>query len=59
MFKRVVVSTYQSTSGTGKQAMDQMAEERLERSNRSAYLTPIDLLHPALDVFIMIILDVL
>ena len=52
--KRVVVSTYQSTSGTGKQAMDQMAEERLGRKVANpAYPHPIDLnCIPHCDVFL-------
>tara|TARA_B100000683_G_scaffold197241_1_gene190352 strand:- start:54 stop:1046 length:993 start_codon:yes stop_codon:yes gene_type:complete len=52
--KRVVVSTYQSTSGTGKQAMDQMAEERLGREvTDPAYPHPIDLnCIPHCDVFL-------
>jgi aspartate-semialdehyde dehydrogenase len=52
--KRVVVSTYQSTSGTGKQAMDQMAAERLGKEPEAyAYPHSIDLnCLPHCDVFL-------
>jgi len=54
--KRVVVSTYQSVTGTGKKAVDQMMEERkgvqLE-ANDMAYKYPIDLnAIPQIDVFL-------
>jgi len=51
--KRVVVSTYQSVTGTGKKAVDQLMQERqgAEVSDR-AYAYPIDLnLIPHIDVF--------
>ena len=52
--KRVVVSTYQSTSGTGKQAMDQMDAERLgKKPDVYAYPHSIDLnCLPHCDVFL-------
>ena len=41
--KRLVVSTYQSVSGTGKVAVQQMEEERMQgSSSKKAYLYPID-----------------
>ena len=51
--KRVVVSTYQSVSGTGAKALDQLhAERRGEPANR-VYPHPIDLnLLPHIDVFL-------
>lgn len=51
--KRVVVSTYQSVTGTGKKAVDQLMQERqgAEVTDR-AYAYPIDLnLIPHIDVF--------
>lgn len=51
--KRVVVSTYQSVTGTGKLAVDQlMTERRGEVSENPAYAHTIDLnLIPQIDVF--------
>jgi aspartate-semialdehyde dehydrogenase len=52
--KRVVVSTYQSVTGTGKKAVDQLlAERRGELPSERAYQHPIDLnLIPQVDVFL-------
>ena len=50
--KRVVVSTYQSVTGTGVAAVDQMRNERAGVSGPMAYRYPIDLnLIPQIDVF--------
>jgi len=50
--KRVVVSTYQSVTGTGKKAVDQLMNERKGVSGPMAYAYPIDLnLIPQIDVF--------
>jgi len=50
--KRVVVSTYQSVTGTGKIAVDQLMNEREGREGEMAYRYPIDLnLIPQIDVF--------
>ena len=51
--KRVVISTYQSITGTGKQAVDQMETERKgEKSSNPAYPHAIDLnCLPHCDVF--------
>jgi aspartate-semialdehyde dehydrogenase len=56
--KRVVVSTYQSVTGTGKKAVDQLMGERAKTSSGSvaeypmAYKYPIDLnVIPQIDVF--------
>lgn len=52
--KRVVVSTYQSVTGTGKKAVDQLMDERkgIENGNK-AYAYKIDLnLLPHIDVFL-------
>jgi aspartate-semialdehyde dehydrogenase len=51
--KRVVLSTYQSVTGTGKQAYDQLMNERAGKpSNNGAYPHPIDLnCIPHCDVF--------
>ncbi len=50
--KRVVVSTYQSVTGTGKKAVDQLMNERNGVSGPMAYSYPIDLnLIPQIDVF--------
>lgn len=50
--KRVVVSTYQSVTGTGKKAVDQLMNERNGRQGEMAYAHPIDLnLIPQIDVF--------
>ena len=51
--KRVVVSTYQSVSGTGKNAVDQMMNERNGIRGDMAYAYPIDLnVLPQIDVFL-------
>lgn len=50
--KRVVVSTYQSVTGTGVAAVDQMMNERAGVDGPMAYKYPIDLnLIPQIDVF--------
>ncbi|MCP9753008.1 aspartate-semialdehyde dehydrogenase [Ferruginibacter sp. HRS2-29] len=50
--KRVVVSTYQSVTGTGVKAVDQMMNERKGISGEMAYKYPIDLnVIPQIDVF--------
>ncbi|GIV40862.1 MAG: aspartate-semialdehyde dehydrogenase [Vicingaceae bacterium] len=50
--KRVVVSTYQSVTGTGKNAVDQLMNERSGKKGEMAYPYPIDLnLLPHIDVF--------
>lgn len=50
--KRVVVSTYQSVTGTGKAAVDQMMNERAGVDGPMAYRYKIDLnLIPQIDVF--------
>ncbi len=52
---RVVVSTYQSVTGTGKQAVDQLFSERIGEklsADQMAYKYPIDLnVIPQIDVF--------
>jgi len=50
---RIVVSTYQSVTGTGKKAVDQLLEERAGRTaSNPAYPHPIDLnVLPHIDVF--------
>jgi aspartate-semialdehyde dehydrogenase len=51
--KRIVVSTYQSVSGTGKKAVDQMMNERNKINGEMAYAYPIDLnVLPQIDVFL-------
>ncbi|RCR65451.1 aspartate-semialdehyde dehydrogenase [Larkinella punicea] len=52
--KRVVVSTYQSVTGTGKAAVDQLFSERSgDYSNPKVYPHPIDLnVLPHIDVFL-------
>lgn len=51
--KRVVVSTYQSVTGTGKKAVDQLFNERQKIEGEKAYAYPIDLnLIPHIDVFL-------
>ena len=54
--KRVVVSTYQSVTGTGKQAVDQLFSERNREklsAEQMAYKYPIDLnVIPQIDVFL-------
>lgn len=50
--KRVVISTYQSVTGTGKEAVDQMMDERLGKEANRVYPHPIDLnILPHIDVF--------
>jgi aspartate-semialdehyde dehydrogenase len=50
--RRVVVSTYQSVTGTGKKAVDQLMNERGGREGEMAYKYPIDLnVIPQIDVF--------
>lgn len=50
--KRIVVSTYQSVSGTGKKAVDQLMNERKGASGDKAYPYQIDLnVLPQIDVF--------
>lgn len=51
--KRVVVSTYQSVTGTGKKAVDQMMNERQGVKGEMAYAYPIDMnAIPHIDVFL-------
>jgi aspartate-semialdehyde dehydrogenase len=51
--KRVVVSTYQSVTGTGKKAVDQLFNERNGVEGERAYKYPIDLnVIPQIDVFL-------
>ncbi len=54
--KRVIVSTYQSVTGTGKQAVDQLFKERkgeIVPADQMAYAYPIDLnVIPQIDVFL-------
>lgn len=51
--KRVVVSTYQSVTGTGKKAVDQLMNERKGVQGEMAYKYPIDLnVIPQIDVFL-------
>ncbi|MEN9638328.1 MAG: hypothetical protein RLZZ262_196 [Bacteroidota bacterium] len=51
--KRVVVSTYQSVTGTGKAAVDQLMNERAGVDGSMAYRYKIDLnLIPQIDVFL-------
>jgi len=50
--KRVVVSTYQSVTGTGVKAVDQLMNERAGREGEMAYKYKIDLnVIPQIDVF--------
>ncbi|SDZ80927.1 aspartate-semialdehyde dehydrogenase [Arachidicoccus rhizosphaerae] len=50
--KRVIVSTYQSVTGTGKKAVDQLFNERSGKDGEKAYAHPIDLnVIPQIDVF--------
>jgi aspartate-semialdehyde dehydrogenase len=51
--ERIVVSTYQSVTGTGKKAVDQLMEERAgQTASNPAYAHPIDLnVLPHIDVF--------
>lgn len=51
--KRIVVSTYQSVTGTGKAAVDQLMDERAGREGKKVYPYQIDLnLLPHIDVFL-------
>jgi aspartate-semialdehyde dehydrogenase len=51
--KRIVVSTYQSVTGTGKQAVDQLFNEREGKQGEMAYKYHIDLnVIPQIDVFL-------
>ncbi|MFA6353985.1 MAG: aspartate-semialdehyde dehydrogenase [Candidatus Paceibacterota bacterium] len=51
--KRIVVSTYQAVTGTGKKAVDQLQNERKGIKGEMAYAYPIDLnLIPQIDVFL-------
>jgi aspartate-semialdehyde dehydrogenase len=51
--KRVIVSTYQSVTGTGKKAVDQLYNERQGREGEMAYKYQIDLnAIPQIDVFL-------
>lgn len=51
--KRVVVSTYQSVTGTGKKAVDQLFNERSGKEGEMAYKYQIDLnALPQIDVFL-------
>lgn len=50
--KRVVVSTYQSVTGTGVKAVNQLMDERAGKDGEKAYPYPIDLnVIPHIDVF--------
>jgi aspartate-semialdehyde dehydrogenase len=51
--KRIVVSTYQSVSGTGHKGVSQMMDERLGREGTKAYPHAIDMnVIPHIDVFL-------
>lgn len=51
--KRVVVSTYQSVTGTGKKAVDQLMAERAGKPEPKVYPHPIDMnVLPHIDVFL-------
>ena len=51
--RRIVVSTYQSVTGTGKKAVDQLMDERAGRTAVRVYPHPIDLnIIPQVDVFL-------
>ena len=51
--RRVVVSTYQSVTGTGKKAVDQLMSERSGQAGTKVYPHPIDLnVLPHIDVFL-------
>lgn len=51
--KRIVVSTYQSVTGTGKDAVDQLMDERKGISGKKAYPYQIDMnIIPQIDVFL-------
>ncbi|MEM9671056.1 MAG: aspartate-semialdehyde dehydrogenase [Cyclobacteriaceae bacterium] len=50
--KRIVVSTYQSVTGTGKAAVDQLLNERQGKEGEKVYPHPIDMnILPHIDVF--------
>jgi aspartate-semialdehyde dehydrogenase len=50
--KRIVVSTYQSVTGTGKEAVEQMMDERAGREPKMVYPYKIDMnVLPHIDVF--------
>jgi aspartate-semialdehyde dehydrogenase len=50
--KRIIVSTYQSVSGTGAKALEQLADERNQRPAQKVYPYPIDLnILPHIDSF--------
>lgn len=52
IIKRVVVSTYQSVTGTGKLAIDQLMNERSKIKSKKIYPYPIDLnILPHIDIF--------
>lgn len=51
--KRVVVSTYQSVTGTGKEAVEQLMNERAGKEGEKVYPHPIDMnVLPHIDVFL-------
>lgn len=51
--KRIVVSTYQSVTGTGKAAVDQLMNEREGKEGPKVYPHPIDMnILPHIDVFL-------
>jgi aspartate-semialdehyde dehydrogenase len=51
--KRIVVSTYQSVTGTGKKAVDQLMNERMGRNSEMAYPHKIDMnILPHIDIFL-------
>jgi aspartate-semialdehyde dehydrogenase len=51
--KRIVVSTYQSVTGTGKDAVQQMMDERQGKTGTKVYPHPIDMnALPHIDVFL-------
>ncbi|MBL7775032.1 MAG: aspartate-semialdehyde dehydrogenase, partial [Saprospiraceae bacterium] len=51
--RRIVVSTYQSVTGTGVKAVNQLMDEREGRNGEKSYPYPIDLnLLPHIDVFL-------
>jgi aspartate-semialdehyde dehydrogenase len=53
IIKRIVVSTYQSVTGTGKKAVDQLFSERTGTEGQKAYKYQIDLnAIPQIDVFL-------
>lgn len=51
--KRIIVSTYQSVTGTGKAAVDQLMNERVGKEGDKVYPHPIDMnALPHIDVFL-------